>query len=153
MMSRPTLSSTPMLRASLIFGSLAGAFAALVAAVIGGVTSGADGAWSGVLGAAVGMIFPALTAVSILVANRWYGSPSYLQIFFGIVMGGWIVKFVLVIVLLLVLMQMDWIVRGVFFTGLVLAAVLSLVVDLVVMSRHRVPAVSDAQLPTVNPED
>lgn len=152
-MSRPPLSSTPILRAALAWGGVVGAGVIIIAAVVGGLSAGVLGAWSGVLGALVGSVFPALTAVSILIGNRWYGTPNYLQVFFGIVMGGWILKFVLVIVLLLILLQMDWLVRGAFFLGLVLAAVLSLVVDFVVFTRHRMPAVSEVELPTRNPEE
>lgn len=151
-MDRVTVSSTPVLRAALIWGLSIGAAAVVVAAVAGLLIAQGPGLWSGVLGALVGVIFPAMTALSILVANRWFGNPAYLQIFFGIVMGAWIVKFVLVIVLLLVLARLDWIVPLIFYVALVATAVASLVVDLMVLRKIRIPAASDVQLPQHDPE-
>lgn len=151
-MKRATVSSTPVLRAALIGGASVGGAAVVLAAVVGFLAADGPGLWSGVIGALVGVIFPALTAVSILVANRWYGRPAFLQVFFGIVMGGWVIKFILVIALLLVLGQLEWVVPLVFYISLVVTAVASLVVDLVVLSRIRVPSVSDLELPQENPE-
>ncbi|GAA2072937.1 hypothetical protein [Microbacterium hatanonis] len=152
-MSPNPVSSTPVLRTALRWGLLVGLGVVVLAAVVGVAVGGADGLWSGVIGALVGVLFPALTAVSILVGNHWFGTPNYLQIFFGVVMGGWILKFVLVIVALLLLMRVEWLVTPVFYGALVAAAVASLVVDLVVLSRMRLPGVSDTTLPQTNPED
>lgn len=151
-MNKVTVSSTPVLRASLVWGMSIGGAALVVAAVVGFLVAQGPGLWSGVVGALVGIVFPALTAVSILVANRWYGTPIFLQVFFGIVMGAWILKFVLVIVLLLVLSDMDWVVPLVFYFSLLATAVASLVVDLLVMRAIRVPAASEVALPEENPE-
>lgn len=151
-MNRATVSSTPVLRAALTWGTGIGGAAVLIAAVVGLLIAQGPGLWSGVLGALVGVVFPALTALSILVANRWFGTPAFLQIFFGIVMGAWIVKFALVIVLLLVLARLDWVVPLIFYVSLVATAVASLVVDLMVLSKIRVPAASDVDLPQHNPE-
>jgi hypothetical protein len=146
-MSQKPLSSTPILRAALLWGLAVGGAIVVVMGVVGLLIGGTNGLWSGVIGALVGVIFPALTALSILVANRWYGRPQWLQIFFAVVLGTWLLKFVLVIVALLLLIQVEWIVRGVFFLAIVVAAVASLVVDLVVLSRMRLPGVSDTVLP------
>lgn len=148
-----TVSSTPVLRAALVWGASIGGIAMVIAAAVGFSIARAPGLWSGVVGALVGMVFPALTAVSILVANRWYGKPSFLQVFFGIVMGGWVLKFILVVVLLLTIMRLDWVHPVIFYVSLVATAVASLVVDLVVMRKIRVPAASDVELPQVNPEN
>lgn len=152
-MNKVTVSSTPMLRASLQWGMGIGAAALVVASAVGFLVAQTPGLWSGAVGALVGIVFPALTAVSILVANRWYGTPIFLQVFFGIVMGAWILKFVLVIVLLLVLSDVDWVVPLVFYFSLLATAVTSLVVDLVVLRSARVPAVSEVTLPERDPED
>lgn len=152
-MNRVTVSSTPILRAVLIWGAVVGVTVVIGSAVVGAVVAGGTGAASGALGALVGIVFPLLTAASILFANRWYGSPAYLQVFFGIVLGGWLVKFVVFLIALLVLSRLEWVVPLVFFFALIVAAVGSLVVDLVVLSRMRLPAVSDAVLPETLPEE
>lgn len=146
-MSKQPLSSTPILRAALTWGLAVGAVVAIGAALVGLLVAGADGLWSGVIGALVGVVFPAFTALSILIANRWYGSPQWLQLFFAVVLGTWLLKFVLVIIALLLLFQLDWIVRGVFAGALIVAAIASLVVDLVVLNRMRLPGASDTVLP------
>lgn len=141
------VSSTPILRTALKWSAIVGGSILVLAALIGFLVAGGSGLLSGVIGAGVGVIFPALTALSILIGNRWFGTPRYIEIFFGIVLGGWVVKFVVVIVLLIVLSKAPWIVHMVFYFSLVATAIASIVVDLVVMSRMRLPAVSDVSLP------
>lgn len=141
------VSSTPVLRAALVWSAVVTVVVLVAAVVVGALVAGMNGAWSGGVGAAVGAIFPALTAISILLANRFYGHPAWLQIFFGVVLGGWLLKFVLVIVAFLILLRMDWVVAPLFFFALLATAVASLVVDVVVISRMRLPAVSDTVLP------
>ncbi|MFG6403434.1 hypothetical protein [Microbacterium sp. P04] len=152
-MSPNPVSSNPVLQTVLRWGSTVGVIVIVAAAVVGFLVAAGAGLWSGVIGALVGVVFPALTAVSILVANRWFGTPNYIPIFFGIVMGGWVLKFVVVIVALLILSRVEWIVAPVFYFSLVAAAIASLVVDFVVLSRMRLPGVSDISLPQTNPED
>lgn len=141
------LSSTPVLRATLLWSAVVTGVVLVLAIIVGTLVAGGAGAASGGIGAGVGAIFPALTAVSILIANRFYGHPAWLQIFFGVVLGGWLLKFVLVIVAFFLLLQVEWIVPPVFFFALLATAVSSLVVDLVVISRMRLPAVSETVLP------
>jgi len=63
-------------------------------------------------------------------------------------MGGWIVKFVVFIVVLLALRGAPWLNNTVFFVALVASVVVSLVIDVLVMLRMRVPVV-DTPLPTL----
>ena len=72
-------------------------------------------------------------ALSILIANRWYGDDLYVPVFFGIVLGGWILKFVVFIVVLLVLRGQPWVDPTVFFVSVVVSVLASLVVDVVVL--------------------
>ena len=71
-----------------------------------------------------------------------------MPIFFGIVMGGWILKFVVFIAILFILRGQPWIEPAVFFVALVVSVLASLAIDVVVMLRMRVPHVSDVDLPT-----
>src|SRR6185312_16872600 len=84
--------------------------------------------WSGVAGALIGtamaVVFLAITALSILIATR-YG----LAVFFGIVMGAWILKFILFLVLVFLLKDQVWLQPTVMFVCLVVAVVGTLVVD------------------------
>jgi intracellular septation protein len=53
-----------------------------------------------------------------LAAQIYSQLASWLQIFFGVVLGGWLLKFILVIVAFLILLRMDWVVAPVFFFAL-----------------------------------
>ena len=145
--SERVVASTPILAATLRWGGLLTAGLVVLGAIVWFLVSGADGAWSALAGVLTAAVFLGITALSILIANRWFGDPLFVPIFFGIVLGGWLVKFVVFIVVMLVLRGQEWIVPPVFFIGLIAGIVASLAVDVVVMLRMRLPYVSDVQMP------
>lgn len=147
-MNRPLPSSTPVLRTTLLWSAAATALLAVVGAAVGLLVAGWPGLWSALVAIVMGAVFLGLTGASILVANRWYGDPLYVPIFFGAVMGGWLVKFVLFLVVLFVVRDQPWLQREVFLVALVVSILASLVIDVVVMTRLRIPHVSDVTLPT-----
>lgn len=147
------VTSTPILRTALVASGIAAVVLAIVAGIVGGVLKGAPGLWSGLIGALIAVAFGAITAGSILIANRWFGQELYVQLFFAIVMGGWFLKLGLFVVLILVLRGQPWLEPVVFFWALLAGVLVSLAIDGVVFARMRVPHVSDARLPTVAPED
>jgi hypothetical protein len=143
------VSSNPILRATLVWGGIVTGVLAIVGGAIGYLVGGVNGLWAALLGVLIGALFLAITAISILIANRWFGDPLFVPIFFGIVLGGWILKFVVFLVVLLAIRGQGWFdeTAGIFFFALVAGVVASLVVDAVVVMRMRVPAV-DVDLPT-----
>lgn len=141
--SAPAPSSTPVFRRILIAGSLLALAVGIVAAPVGFAVSGGPGLVGGVLGAAFALVFLGATAASILVANRFAGSPLYTTLFFGVVMGTWILKLVIFLVLAVVLRNQPWLDGKVLFVTLVAAVIGSLVLDVVVITRSRMPLVSD----------
>ncbi|MEZ3156272.1 hypothetical protein AB1K56_05010 [Microbacterium sp. BWR-S6Y] len=145
---RRPLSSTPVLRTALVWGGIVTAVLLVVGAVVGFAVGGAGGLGSALSGVAVSAIFLAVTATSILVANRWFGDPLYVPIFFGIVLGGWLLKLILFIVAIVVLRGQGWVDPVVFYVALVVSVIASLAVDVVVLLRMRIPSVSDITLPT-----
>ena len=147
-MTASPISSTPILRTVLVWSGTVTAILAVVGAVVGYLVAGTTGLWSALLGVLVAAVFLAITGASILIANRWYGNDLYVPVFFGIVMGGWILKFVVFIAILFVLRGQPWIEPGVFFVAAVVSVLASLAVDVVVMLRMRIPHVSDVELPT-----
>lgn len=147
-MSPNPVSSTPILRTVLVWGSIVAGALAVIGGVIGYLVAGTDGLWSALAGVVIAALFLGITVASILIANRWYGDPLYVPIFFGIVLGGWILKFVVFLVLLFVLRGQPWVEPTVFFLALVASVLASLTVDVLVLLRMRVPHVSDVQLPT-----
>ena len=153
MTSPQQISSTPILRTTLVWSAIATALLAVLGSVVGYLVAGPAGLWSALAGVLLAAVFLAITGASILIANRWYGDPLYVQLFFGIVMGGWVLKFVVFLVVLFALRDQPWLQPTVFFVAVVASILVSLLIDVVVMIRMRVPHVSDVSLPTSNPED
>jgi len=147
-MSPNPVSSTPILRTTLVWSAGVTAVLAVAAAVIGFLVAGTTGLWSALLGVLIAAVFLAITALSILIANRWYGDDLYVPIFFGIVLGGWILKFIVFIVALLLLRGQPWVEPFVFFFSVLASVIAGLVVDIVVMAKARVPYVDGVELPT-----
>lgn len=143
---QPTLSSTSVLRTALAWGGIATLVIAAGGGVIGYAVAGLDGTLSALAGAAIAALFMLLTAVTILVANRWFGDALYVPIFFGIVLGGWLLKLVLFIVALVLLRGQPWTEPVVFFVALVVSVIASLAIDGIAMLRSRAPYV-DVALP------
>lgn len=140
-------SSTPVLKDVLKYGTILAGVIAIAGALLGGVFAGWIGITSALIGTVMAAVFLGITALSILVANRFIGSDLFVGLFFGIVLGGWIVKFVLFLVLAIVLRDQPWINPVVLFLSLIAGVVGSLVVDMIVAFRSRVPYVGDAPAP------
>ncbi len=149
-MSASPISSTPILRTTLMWSAIVTGALAVLGGTLGFVFGGVTGLWAALVGVLIGALFLAITAISILIANRWYGDPLYVPIFFGIVLGGWILKFVVFLIALLVIREQSWFASTsmIFFLALVAGVLASLAVDVVVLTRMRVPHVSDVELPT-----
>ena len=143
--AQPT--STPVLRDVLKYGLILAGAIAIVGMLLGGLFAGWIGVTSALIGTAMAAVFLSITALSILIANRFIGTDLFVGLFFGIVLGGWILKFVLFLVLAIVLKDQPWINPVVLFLSLIAGVIGSLVVDMIVVFRSRVPYVSDVTLP------
>jgi Na+/melibiose symporter-like transporter len=124
---------------------------AIAIAVIGGIVGYLIVGWIGTASALVGtamvLLFSGITVASILVANRFTASPIYTSLFFIIVLGAWLLKFVIFIVLVVVLKGAPWVNPIVLFLCIVAGVLGTLVVDVVVIARTRMPYASDVRLP------
>ena len=147
------VTSTPVLRKTLLWSALATLGLALAGGLIGWAVAGTTGLISALSGIVLAALFLAITAITILVANRWYGDPLYVPIFFGGVLGGWLLKFVLFFIVLAVLRQQSWIEPMIFFIAVVVSVFFTLAIDVVVMLRTRLPYVDNSILPEANPEE
>jgi hypothetical protein len=131
-------SSVPILKRSLLFGFL---YAAAIAVVGGGVawlSVGPIGALSVVIGAVMAAVVLGITAASILVAIKYD-----IVAFFAIVLGAWLIKFVIFLVLAILLRDQPWINISSLFLALIAGVIGSLVVDVVVVMKTRMPYISD----------
>lgn len=135
---KPQSSAVPILKRSLLFGLL---YAAAIAVLGGGaawLTGGAIGAQSVVMGAVMAAVFLGITAVSILIALKYD-----IVAFFAIVLGAWLLKFVLFLVLAIAVRDQPWINTASLFLALIAGVIGSLVVDVVVVMKTRMPYISD----------
>ncbi|MHB1171326.1 MAG: hypothetical protein ACYCZY_02295 [Lacisediminihabitans sp.] len=136
------MTAIPVLKKILAFGGILAGVIAGAGSVIGYLVAGGAGVISALIGTAMAVVFLGITAVSILIASR-YSTAA----FFGIVMGAWLLKFAVFLILVFVLKDQPWIQSGVMFLSLVVAVIGTLAVDLVVIARSRLPYVSDVTLP------
>lgn len=148
-----TPTSNPVLRKALAWGALLAGVILVVSAVLGFVFAGVPGLLGGLIGTLMAVVFMGITAASILAANRFASSDLFVGAFFGIVLGGWILKFIVFIVLVVVLRDADWLNRTVLFLSLVAGVLASLVVDVLVVAKSRLPYVSDVELPKAPSDD
>lgn len=148
-----TPTSNPVLRRALAWGGLLAAIILVVSAVLGLVFAGVPGLLGALIGTLMAVVFMGITAASILLANRFSGSDLFVGAFFGIVLGGWLLKFIVFIVLVVLLRDASWLDTTVLFLSLVAGVIASLVVDVLVVAKSRLPYVSDVELPKPPAED
>jgi len=107
-------------------GSLAGFF-----------VEGTNGVVSALIGAGLAFVFGALTVVSMMI-----GRKLSLAGFFGVVMGGWLIKLIGFALLARSLQGADFINGPVLFFTLVAAILGSLVIDSIAVLSARIPVVA-----------
>lgn len=110
---------------------------ALLGGLTGWLIAGLPGLVSALIGAAMALVFTSMTALSV-----WLGGKLSLGGFFGAVLGGWIVKLVLFIVLVASLKGADFIVGPILFVCVVASVLGSLALDAVAVTRSRIPIVN-----------
>ena len=140
----------PVLKNTILFGGLLAVAIAVVGSIVGFLVDGSVGLVSALIGAAMAFVFLGVTAGSILLANRIAHSDFLNPLFFITVLGGWLLKFAVFLVLLFVLKDQPWINNVVLLLTVIVGVVGSLVVDVVVIARSRQPYV-DVELPGARP--
>ncbi|MFT4231908.1 MAG: hypothetical protein QM606_03915 [Leucobacter sp.] len=135
-----------MLRQSLVWSGIATVVIGLIAGVIGALVAGERGVVSAVLGVVMAALYLGLTAVAMLIAARFDG-PENIGKFFAVFLGGWALKMVVFIIAMAVLLGQEWLNGRVFFIAVLVNVVASMVIDVVVFARSRMPYVGDIELP------
>lgn len=106
-------------------------------AVIGGgvglLVAGVAGLLSGLIGAALALLFSTMTALSVK-----FGGKLSLGGFFGVVLGGWIFKMVVFIAIVAALRGANFIDGPVFFFTLVASILGTLVIDSLIVMKSRI---------------
>lgn len=123
-------------------------FLAILIGLVGGglgyLLASTEGLISALIGTALALIFASITAVSIIGAIRYS-----LGAFFAIVMGAWLLKISVFIVILALLRDVTFLQPIVLFLTVIAGAVGTMLIDVIVVYRSRLGYVSDVVLPTV----
>jgi hypothetical protein len=135
----PTALVAPMRRV-LRVGGVAAVVALPLAAVVGYLVAGAPGAWGALIGMGLAVSFFAVTVAVALITARM--DPTRLGIW---VLGSWLVKMVLLIVVLALLREADFYSRPALFVSLLLGIVGSLLLEARIVTTTRVPYVEPGQ--------
>lgn len=145
--------SVPIFRRILIYGSILSLGIAVVGAIVGGIVAGGTGVISALVGTGMAVVFMGITAGSLLLANKFAGTEAAIGAFFGIVMGGWLLKFVVFLILVVVLKGQPWVEPTVLFLSIIAGVVGSLIVDVIVIMKSRMSYTSDVTLPPAPHDD
>ncbi|MCU1584508.1 MAG: hypothetical protein JWM49_1064 [Microbacteriaceae bacterium] len=141
------MSAIPILKRILAYGGILAIAIAIVGSIVGFLVAGSVGLVSAIIGTVMAVVFLGITAASIVLATRVAKGDLLSVAFFGIVMGAWLLKLIIFIVLIVLLKDQQWIQTQVLFLTVVVAVIGTLVVDVVVIARSRLPYVSDVELP------
>lgn len=118
-------------------GSLLILSIAVLGSAIGFLAAGLPGLFGALAGATIALIFVSLTALSVLV-----GSKLSLGGFYGVVLGGWILKLVFFVLAISILKSVQGLNGVAVFATLVASVLGSLVVDALVVAKSKIPVVS-----------
>ena len=141
------MGARPMLMLALKYGAIFALAVAVVAGAIGLAVSGVPGLLGGLLGAVVAAVYLGLTALTMLVAYRLANGDLTSPIYFGTVMGAWLLKVIVFVIVVLLVGSQRWVDGRVMFFTIIVAVLGSLVLDCVAYARARVPYV-DVDLPS-----
>jgi hypothetical protein len=119
----------------------------IVAATWGALRSELPGMLGALVGGGLGYVLLGLTPLSIIWGFTLGKGDMLSPGFFGAVLGTWLIKFVAFLAIVFWLGDQPWLDLVVLFVTIVAAIVAGLVTDLVVISKARIPYVSDVTLP------
>lgn len=146
------MSAVPIFKRILLCGGLLAIAIAVLGSTVGYFVAGPIGVLSAIIGTVMAVVFLGITAGSILLATTLARGDLLSPVFFATVMGAWIVKLALFVVILVLVKGQPWVQTQVLFITVVVAVIGTLVVDVVVIARSRLPYVSDISLPASAPE-
>ena len=117
-----------------------GAILTCAIAILGGLLAlwavGMPGLISALIGSAIALSFTSLTAIAV-----WVGGKLPLGGFYGLVLGGWLAKVIVFVLILSVLNRVDGLHRPTIFFTIVASVLGGLAIDAVAVLRSRVPVV------------
>jgi hypothetical protein len=136
------MNSASILARALVYGAILTVGIAIVGSIVGWLVAGTPGLVSALIGAGLTALFMGFTAGSIILAAKASKSDPSSVLFFGIVLGSWLLKFVVFIAILLVLRNAPFVEPLVMFFSILAAVIGSLTVDVIAFVRSREPYVN-----------
>jgi hypothetical protein len=136
-----------IVKRALLVGAVVTTLIAIVAATWGALVAGLPGMLGALVGSALGFLMLGLTPVSIIWGFKLGKGDLLSPGFFSAILGTWLVKFVVFLAAVFWLGDQEWLDSIALFLTIVAAVLAGLVTDLVVVSKSRMPYVSDISLP------
>jgi hypothetical protein len=129
------------IRTALLLGGIVTLGIAVVGGAIGYWLVGPMGIWSALVGSAIAFVFMGITAGSILLGQKASGGSIASGVFFAIVLGSWLLKFVLFLVVAFAIRNSESLDTVIAFSCVIAAVLGALVSDVIAISKARVPIV------------
>lgn len=134
-------------RRALVYGLVVAVAVGAVGALVGGLVVGPAGVASALIAAALGAVLTALTAGSLLFGARLVRNDPGNPLYFAVVLGSWLVKFVIFIAVVITLRDQDLVHPIAIFVCLVVVVVGGVIADVVAVLRSRIPYVDPPAVP------
>ncbi|MEY4349769.1 MAG: hypothetical protein RL719_1066 [Actinomycetota bacterium] len=128
--------SSQLFRTVLIQGAILTVAIAIVGGLVAFLAVGMPGLISALIGSAIALTFTSLTAIAV-----WVGGKLPLGGFYGLVLGGWLAKVIVFVLILSALNRVDGLNRPTIFFTIVASVLGGLAIDAVAVLRSRVPVV------------
>ncbi|CAI8371924.1 MAG: Uncharacterised protein [Cellulomonadaceae bacterium TMED98] len=135
-----------LIRRTWLWGIVGVSVVAVVASVAGALVAELEGMLAALLGTAVGFAFLALTPLSITWALKAGQGDVLRPGFFAVVLGVWLVKFIVFLALVFWLGDVAWAHQETLFLTIVGALLVGLIVEVTVVVRSRPPEI-DVEIP------
>ena len=132
------MNNTTILTRALRYGAILTIGVVIVGGIIGYLVGGVPGLVSALIGAGVTAVFMGLTGASFVVASRVAHLPEGIAVYYGIILGTFLVKLVIFLALVISLRSATWLNPTVFGFTIIAAVLGTLVVDSLALQRGRV---------------
>jgi len=140
------MNNTTVIARAVRYGIILTIAVIVIGGLVGFLVDGVHGLVSALIGAGVTAIFMGLTAASFLVASRVATLPEGIAVYYGIILGTFLLKFVIFLVLVIWLRGEKWLNPTIFGFTTIAAVLGTLIVDMLALARGRMPY-TDAVLP------
>jgi hypothetical protein len=145
------MNNTTVITRALRYGTILTIAVIVIGGVIGLLIDGVPGLISALIGAGVTAVFMGVTALSFVIAARVATLPEGIVVYYGIILGTFVLKFAIFLILVIALRSAHWLNPTIFGFTTIAAVLGTLIVDALALGRGRSPYV-DVALPGDKPD-